>query len=192
MAGLVARHGPCLLTRPSVRGGEKGGGGYFAALAESVLYQQLAGSAAAAIHRRFMAAVGGSPTPAAVVAAGEDALRSAGLSRSKALTILGMAEAVLDGSLDLDALASGTDQEVVDGLVGLRGIGPWTAHMFCIFSLGRLDIWPVTDYGVRKGYAQAYRLTELPSPRALDAAGEPFRPQRSVAAWYLWRAAESP
>ena len=75
-------------------------------------------------------------------------------------------------------------------LVRLPGIGPWTAQMFCIFTLGRLDVWPVTDYGVRKGYAVAYGLPEPPAPRWLQEAGQPFRPWRSVAAWYLWRAAE--
>lgn len=191
MAGLVARHGPCVLSRPSARRGSRAGATRYAALVESVLYQQLAGSAAAAIHARFVAAVGGQVTPEAVLAAGEVTLRGAGLSGSKASTILGLSEAVADGSLVLDRIGRRSDQEIVAELVRLRGIGPWTAQMFCIFTLGRLDVWPTSDYGVRKGYSLAYGLAELPSPRWLEEAGERFAPFRSVAAWYLWRATEA-
>jgi DNA-3-methyladenine glycosylase II len=192
MAGLVAVHGPCLLRRPARRrSGPTAAAPFFAALAESVLYQQLAGAAAATIHRRFVEAVGGQVTPEAVAAAGFDALRGAGLSGSKARTISNLARAVTEGELDLDGLARAPDDEIVAELVRLPGIGPWTAQMFCIFTLGRLDVWPTTDYGVRKGYAAAYDLDELPSPRQLQEEGERFRPYRSVAAWYLWRAAET-
>jgi len=191
MAGLVARHGPCVLSRPSARRGTRAGASRFAALVESVLYQQLAGSAAAAIHARFVAALGGEVTPEAVLGAGEVVLRGAGLSGSKASTILGLSEAVADGSLGLDRIGRRTDQEIVAELVRLRGIGPWTAQMFCIFTLGRLDVWPSSDYGVRKGYAVAYGLDDLPAPRGLEEAGARFAPYRSVAAWYLWRAAEA-
>ena len=190
MAGLIDRHGPCLLLDASGRAAGRRLGSHFAALVRSVLYQQLAGRAAAAIHARFVAAVGGRVTPESVLAAGPDALRGAGLSGAKATTILGLARAAADGDLDFRRLARWEDDRVVAELVRLRGIGPWTAQMFCMFTLGRLDVWPTTDYGVRKGYASAYGLGELPSPRSLDAAGEPFRPWRSVAAWYLWRAVE--
>lgn len=189
MAGLIADHGPCLLSRPSLRRGQRGAGAsHFAALAESVLYQQLAGSAAAAIHRRFVEALGGEVTPEAVLGAGFDALRGAGLSGSKASTISNLARAVAEGEIELEDLSRVPDEAVVAELVRLPGIGPWTAQMFCIFTLGRLDVWPVTDYGVRKGYATAYGLEDLPTPRSLTEAGERFRPHRSVAAWYLWRA----
>ena len=191
MAGLVARHGPCVLSRPSARRGSRAGASRFAALVESVLYQQLAGSAAAAIHARLVTALGGDVTPEAVLDAGEAVLRGAGLSGSKASTILGLSEAVADGSLGLDRIGRRRDQEIVTELVKLRGIGPWTAQMFCIFTLGRLDVWPSSDYGVRKGYAAAYGLDDLPAPRWLEEAGEAFSPYRSVAAWYLWRAAEA-
>jgi len=191
MAGLVARHGPCVLSRPSARRGSRAGATRFAALVESVLYQQLAGSAAAAIHARFVTALGGDVTPEAVLGAGEAVLRGAGLSGSKASTILGLSEAVVDGGLGLDRIGRRTDQEVVAELVRLRGIGPWTAQMFCIFTLGRLDVWPASDYGVRKGYAVAYGLGDLPAARWLEEAGGHFSPYRSVAAWYLWRAADA-
>jgi len=191
MAALYRRHGPCTLSRPSARRGDRGAGPYFSALAESVLYQQLAGSAAAAIHRRLLDVVG-ELTPEAVAGAGDEALRGAGLSRAKAATIANLARAVASGELDLGAVATSPDDEVVATLSRLPGIGPWTAQMFCIFTLGRLDVWPTTDYGVRKGYAIAYGHEDLPAPRALADLGEPYRPYRSVAAWYLWRAVESP
>ncbi|HET6794303.1 MAG TPA: hypothetical protein VFH45_07685 [Acidimicrobiales bacterium] len=190
MGRLIEAFGPPRLELPSSRGRARGQGEYFAALAESVLYQQLAGAAAAAIHRRFLEVLGGEATPEAVAAAGVDRLRTAGLSASKASTISNLARAVTVGELDLAEAARAPDDEVVASLTALPGIGPWTAQMFCIFTLGRLDVWPVTDYGVRKGYALAYGLEDLPTPRVLTAMGEPFRPYRSVAAWYLWRAVE--
>ncbi|MBO0894742.1 MAG: DNA-3-methyladenine glycosylase 2 family protein, partial [Acidimicrobiales bacterium] len=114
--------------------------------------------------------------------------RRAGLSRAKTDAILGLAEAVTSGQVALSRMASLDDEDVIDALLGLRGIGRWTAQMFCLFRLGRLDVWPVTDYGVRKGYALAYGLPDLPAPRELEKLGDPFRPYRSVAAWYCWRA----
>jgi DNA-3-methyladenine glycosylase II len=190
MASLVDRYGPPLLRRKRSTLGAAAG--HFEALAESILYQQLAGSAAAAIHRRFVAALGGSVTPEAVLATSVADLRGAGLSGSKEAAIRGLALAVDAGELPLARIARLPDDEVVRLLSALRGIGPWTAEMFCIFRLGRLDVWPVTDYGVRKGYARAYGLGDLPTPGALRALGEPFRPWRSVAAWYMWRACEEP
>jgi DNA-3-methyladenine glycosylase II len=188
MASLVDRHGPPTLRRKRSTLGAAAG--HFEALAESILYQQLAGSAAAAIHRRFVAALGGAVTPEAVLSTAEADLRGAGLSGSKEGAIKGLADAVVSGRLPLDRIARMPDDEVVGLLSAERGIGPWTAEMFLIFRLGRLDVWPVTDYGVRKGYAKAYGLGDLPAPRVLRELGEPFRPWRSVAAWYLWRACE--
>jgi 3-methyladenine DNA glycosylase/8-oxoguanine DNA glycosylase len=164
--------------------------GYFAALAESILYQQLAGKAAASIHRSFLAQLDGPPTPETVLAVPLEKLRGAGLSGAKAAAIVALAQAVLAGDVPLSRLSRLKDDEVVRVLSGVKGIGPWTAHMFCIFTLGRLDIWPTTDYGVRKGYATAYGLPDLPSPRELQELGDRFRPYRSVVAWYLWRAVE--
>jgi DNA-3-methyladenine glycosylase II len=189
MASLVDRHGPPTLRRRRSTLGAAAG--HFEALAESILYQQLHGSAAAAIHRRFVEALGGSVTPSAVLSTPEAVLRGAGLSGSKEAAIRGLALAVDAGEVPLERLARMPDDEVVRVLSAQRGIGPWTAEMFLIFRLGRLDVWPVTDYGVRKGYAVAYGLGDLPAPRVLRDLGEPFAPYRSVAAWYLWRAAES-
>jgi DNA-3-methyladenine glycosylase II len=165
---------------------------HFAELARAVLYQQLAGRAAAAIHGRFAALFDGeAPTPEAVLALPVARLRGAGLSGAKAASIRDLAEKVLDGSVQLDRINRLPDDEVVRELTLVRGIGPWTAEMFLIFQLGRLDVWPVGDYGIRKGYALLYGLSEPPSAKALEPLGDRFRPYRSVAAWYCWRAAET-
>jgi DNA-3-methyladenine glycosylase II len=185
MAELVKQHGPCRL------GGRRGQRSHFGALVESVVYQQLAGTAARAIFARLCDRLGGPPTPESVLGAGEETLRSAGLSGSKAACLLALAEAEVAGDLGLDAVESLSDDEVVARLSAVRGIGRWTAEMFLMFQLGRLDVWPVGDYGVRKGWARAYGLAELPTPKALAALGEPLRPYRSVAAWYCWRATEA-
>ena len=188
MARLRAQHGdPVFKRRRSPLGAAAG---HFEALAESILYQQLAGAAAASIHRRFVAVLGGAVTPESVLGTSEQELRGAGLSGSKEAAIRGLADAVASGRLPLERIARLPDDEVVRLLSAERGIGPWTAEMFLMFRLGRLDVWPVTDYGVRKGYALAYGLGELPAPKALRELGSRFAPYRSVAAWYCWRACE--
>jgi DNA-3-methyladenine glycosylase II len=197
MARLIERFGPSRLARPRREGGplRTGSGtdseGHLASLIESILYQQLAGRAAAAIHGRFITAVGGRVTAKAVLAAGPEPLRAAGLSAAKTRAVLELSAAAEDGRVDLDRLSSLPDDDIQAVLVALPGIGPWTAQMFCIFRLGRLDIWPVTDLGVRRGWSIAYGLDELPKPAELRELGEPMRPWRSVAAWYCWRAAEA-
>jgi DNA-3-methyladenine glycosylase II len=165
---------------------------HFAELARAILYQQLAGRAAAAIHGRFAALFDGeAPTPEAVLALPVDQLRGAGLSGAKTASIRDLAEKVLDGSVELDRINRLPDDEIVRELTLVRGIGPWTAEMFLIFQLGRLDVWPVGDFGIRKGYALLYGLSDPPSPKELEPLGDRFRPYRSVAAWYCWRAAET-
>ncbi len=159
----------------------------FAALVESIMYQQLAGKAAAAIHKRFLALVSGVLTPEAVLALKDGQMRAAGVSGPKQAAILDLAAKVADGTVPLhDADALG-DDELVARLVKVRGIGRWTAEMFLMFQLRRIDVWPVDDYGVRKGWATAHGLQEPPTPKALQAEGEKFRPYRSVAALYCWR-----
>jgi DNA-3-methyladenine glycosylase II len=185
MARLVKEHGPCRL------GDRRGSRTHFGALVESVVYQQLAGTAARAIYGRLSAVVGHPPTPEGVLEAGNAGLRAAGLSGSKAACIEALAEAAMTDELGLEEVEALSDEEVVARLSAVRGIGRWTAEMFLMFQLGRLDVWPVGDYGVRKGYARAYGLDDLPTPKALAALGEPLRPYRSVAAWYCWRAVES-
>jgi DNA-3-methyladenine glycosylase II len=186
MGALVARHGPMPRPpRPRVDG-------RFENLAESIAYQQLAGRAAATIWGRFRALFEPGPLqPEAVLAAAPDDLRAAGLSGAKAAAIVDLARHVMDGRLELERVGRMPDARVTEELVQVRGIGPWTADMFLIFALGRMDVWPTGDYGVRAGYGIAYGLAEPPTPGQLEALGERFRPYRSVAAWYCWRALES-
>ena len=180
MAKLMKRTGPFRLPRRST--------GHFTALAESILYQQLAGAAAAAIHRRFVALFDGDLSPEAVLALPPKKLRAAGLSGSKVASIRDLAAKVADGTVPLDRIARLPDEEIITRLSVVRGIGRWTAEMFLIFQLRRLDVWPVQDYGVRKGYSLAYGLRDLLTPKQLQVEGERFRPYRTVAAWYCWRA----
>jgi 3-methyladenine DNA glycosylase/8-oxoguanine DNA glycosylase len=164
----------------------------FESLAETIVYQQLAGRAAATIHGRFVAALGGTVTPESVLAAPDEVLAASGLSRSKAASIKDLADQVASGRIALDRMGRLPDAEVVDHLTQVRGIGPWTAQMFLLGTLGRLDVWPTGDYGVRAGFGKAWGLPALPSPKELDELGEPFRPYRSLLAWYCWRAADEP
>src|SRR5262249_26104904 len=183
---MLDRLGPCDLRRGRPRLP------HCAGLARAINYQQLPGRAAAAIHGRFAALFDGeAPTPEAVLAMPVARLRGAGLSASKAASIRDLAEKVVDGSVQLDRVNRLPDDEIVRELTLVRGIGPWTAEMFLIFQLGRLDVWPVGDYGVRKGYALLYGLADAPPPKELEPLGDRFRPYRSVAAWYCWRAAET-
>ncbi len=164
---------------------------HFAELTRMITYQQLAGRAATAIYGRFLALFDGPPTPEAVLALPMESLRAAGLSRAKATSILDLAEKVEHGVVELDRVARLPDDEVVRELVLVRGIGEWTAHMFLMFQAGRLDVWPTLDYGVRGGYGRLYGLDPAPTPKALVALGEGFRPYRSIAAWYCWRAVDT-
>jgi 3-methyladenine DNA glycosylase/8-oxoguanine DNA glycosylase len=164
---------------------------HFAELVRAVCYQQLAGSAARAIHGRLEALYDGTPTAEAVLVTPDGNLRAVGLSGSKVASIKDLATRVEAGEVQLDRVGRLPDAEVVRELTLVRGIGRWTAEMFLMFQLGRLDVWPIGDYGVRKGYANIYGLAELPTERALEPLGEPFRPYRSVAAWYCWRAVDN-
>jgi DNA-3-methyladenine glycosylase II len=164
---------------------------HFEALVRSILYQQLAGAAAAAIHGRLVAAVDGVVAPERIVALAPETMRAVGLSGNKAASIHDLAAKVLDGTVVLDpaGLARESDDEVVTRLTAVRGIGRWTAEMFLMFQLRRLDVWPTGDLGVRRGYGLAHGVA-MPTPKQLEELGEPYRPYRSVAAWYCWRATE--
>ena len=165
---------------------------HFAELARAICYQQLAGAAARAIHGRFEALFDGDgPTPEAVLALPEDVLRGAGLSGSKTASIRDLAQKVLAGDVELDRVGRLSDDDIVRELTLVRGIGRWTAEMFLMFQLGRLDVWPVDDFGVRRGYGLLHGWTEMPTARQLEPLGDPYRPYRSVAAWYCWRAADT-
>jgi DNA-3-methyladenine glycosylase II len=156
-----------------------------------VTYQQLAGPAAAAIHGRLVTALAGDVEPDRLLALPPEALRSAGLSANKAASLRDLATKVLDGTVVLAPrrLARQSDEEVAARLSTVRGIGKWTAEMFLMFQLRRLDVWPTGDLGVRRGFGLAWHIP-MPSAKELESLGDPFRPYRSVVAWYCWRAAE--
>ena len=183
MRRLVAEAGPARVRPPTET--------HFAALVRSVLYQQLAGAAAAAIHGRLIAALGGEVTPERLLALPDGTLRSVGLSGNKAVSLQDLATKVLDGTVVLDPrkLRAESDAEVVARLSTVRGIGKWTAEMFLMFQLRRLDVWPTGDLGVRKGFGLAWGIP-TPTAKELEPLGDPYRPYRSVVAWYCWRAAE--
>ncbi len=185
MAVTVGEAGPPTLGwgRPRVT--------HFEALARSILFQQLAGRAAAAIHTRFLDLFDGPPTPEAVLGLPDGRLRSAGLSAAKAAAVRDLAARFSDGTVPAGRLHLMGDEDVIRELVRVRGVGRWTAEMFLMFQLGRLDVWPVDDLGVRKGYARLRALDAVPTPRELAPLGDRYRPYRSVAAWYCWRAAET-
>jgi DNA-3-methyladenine glycosylase II len=152
------------------------------------MFQQLAGRAAAAIHARFVTAVGGNVTPRAVLDTPPEALRAAGLSGNKALAIVDLATKATDGTVPLESLGELGDEDIITRLSAVRGIGRWTAEMFLMFELGRPDIWPTDDFGVRNGWTLIHSLPRLIKPKELQQEGERFRPYRSVAAWYCWQA----
>ncbi len=164
---------------------------HFAQLVEAITYQQLAGAAARAIHGRLVAALLGEVTPEQVLKTPPDVLRACGLSGNKLASLLDLSTKVLDGTVVLDPrrVARQSDEEVVARLTEVRGIGRWSAEMFLMFQLRRLDIWPTGDLGVRKGFGLAWRIA-TPTPKQLDLLGEPYHPYRSVVAWYCWRATE--
>ncbi|MBM4279514.1 MAG: DNA-3-methyladenine glycosylase 2 family protein [Deltaproteobacteria bacterium] len=166
----------------------------FAALAEAIVYQQLTAKAAATIHARVAAlGITGFPTPAEVIALQESRLRGAGLSTSKARALLELADQHERGALPtVDECRRLADDEVIDRLTVVRGIGPWTVQMFLMFRLGRPDVLPATDYGVQKGFQRVFRTKALPTPQQVLARGERWRPFRTVAVWSLWRALELP
>jgi DNA-3-methyladenine glycosylase II len=148
----------------------------------------LAGAAAAAIWGRFRALVDGELTPEAVLALPEEAIRGAGMSGAKTAALKDLAAKVHDRTVPLADVHRVPDHDLIVRLSSVRGIGRWTAEMFLIFTLGRLDVWPVDDLGVRRGYQLAHGLEEMPKPKALEVLGEPYRPYRTIAAWYCWQA----
>jgi DNA-3-methyladenine glycosylase II len=167
-------------------------GSHFAALVRSITYQQLAGAAASAIHGRLLTLLDGEVTPERILAVTTEQLRAVGMSGNKTLSLQDLSAKVLDGTVVLDPrpLARLGDQEIVTRLSTVRGIGKWSAEVFLMFQLRRLDIWPTGDLAVRKGYALAWDIP-VPTPKVLDALGEPYHPYRSIVAWYCWRAAQA-
>jgi DNA-3-methyladenine glycosylase II len=163
-------------------------GTHFDALVRAIVYQQLSGKAAATILGRVLERFGGNfPTPSALLAAPEEDLRSAGLSRQKLSSLRDLALHVESGELMLDEVALLPDEEVERQLVMVKGIGQWSAQMFLMFRLGRPDVMPAADLGIRKGVQMLDSLSGLPAPAAVAARAEPWAPYRSLASWYLWR-----
>ena len=163
------------------------------ALVRSVAFQQLNGNAAQTIFNRFLALFPETkfPTPQQIIRATDAKLRSAGLSGAKTAAIKDIAAKTITGVVpDRRAIAKLSDAEIIERLTTIRGVGPWTVEMLLMFTLGRPDVLPVTDYGVRNGFAVVYGLKEFPSPKELFAYGERWKPYRSTAARYLWRAVD--
>ena len=183
LAKLVADAGPMRISRPKLSP--------FEALVEAIVYQQLAGAAARAIHGRLIDAMDGSVTPEALLSLSDEALRAVGLSAAKVRYLRDLASKVLDGTLVVSprSLARRSDEDLMARLTTVRGIGPWSVHMFLIFQLRRLDVWPVGDFGIRQGYGLAWNVP-APTAKELEPLGEPYRPYRTVAAWYCWRAVD--
>jgi DNA-3-methyladenine glycosylase II len=167
----------------------------FEALARNIIYQQLNGTAAATIHLRVLTALGGKGRmrPQSVLEASDEELRGAGLSRNKMMALKDLAAKSLDGTVPtLARLRRMDDEEIIERLTQVRGVGRWTAEMLLMFRLGRPDVLPVGDYGVRKGFSLVYGTEDLPTPKGLARYGERWRPYRTVASWYMWRALDLP
>lgn len=186
MAEVIAKVGPFtprLMT----------GGTHFDALVRAIVYQQLSGKAAATIHGRVKALFSETITlPAQIFAADHDVLRGAGLSNQKARYLRNLAEHTLDESLPTESLHELEDEEIIDALTQVKGIGRWSAQMFLMFRLGRLDVLPDLDLGVQKGIQVAYRMRKLPRPQKVLETGAKWAPYRTIGSWYMWRVLELP
>ncbi|MDE3094585.1 MAG: DNA-3-methyladenine glycosylase 2 family protein [Chloroflexota bacterium] len=179
MRGIIKRVGPLAI---------EARGEPYEALLRSVLYQQLAGAAAAAIERRFLALFGGRiPRPEDLAAAPDEALRAAGISRQKASYMHSIAQHFASGELSNRALRRASDNEVIDAVTRIKGIGRWTADMLLMFCLGRPDVLPVGDLGVRNSMRAAYQMDDPPDAETMLQIGDAWRPYRSAGTWYLWR-----
>jgi 3-methyladenine DNA glycosylase/8-oxoguanine DNA glycosylase len=189
VAAMIERVGPCEL---HVRHEHS----IFYTLLRSIVYQQLAGSAAAAILGRVEKAIhkdGEMPTAERLLETPDEVLRAAGLSRNKLVAVKDLAAKTLDGTVpSWPAISKMSDEEIIERCVQVRGIGRWTVEMLLIFRLGRLDVLPVDDYGVRKGLQHTYRMRSLPTKKQMIKRAERFRPYRSIASWYFWRVADMP
>ena len=187
LAALISRAGPFAMRLRPLRSP-------FEALAQNIIYQQLHGRAAAAIHARVLALAGAKRLrPEHILDTPDEPLRGAGLSASKLAALRDLAAKAADGTVPTRArLRRMSDEEIVSQLTQVRGVGRWTVEMLLMFGLGRPDVLPVGDYAVRKGFARTYGLSEMPRPKELEAHGERWRPYRSAASWYMWRALELP
>ena len=179
IGALIKRHGKCGLADAQHEDA-------FVALVHAIVSQQLSTKAAATIARRFDALFDGAPNPSAVARVQDEQLRAVGLSTQKVRYIRDLCARIADGSLPVDALNELPDEDVIQRLTSVKGIGRWTAEMFLMFRLHRPDVLPVGDLGIVKAVQRAYGLRKIPRPERLTKIGEPWRPYRSVACWYLW------
>jgi DNA-3-methyladenine glycosylase II len=184
LAAVIARVGRCRFT-------PRAEGSHFDTLVYAIVFQQISGKAATAIHNRLCAEYGGrSPRPDDLLDTPDADLRAVGLSRQKIAYLRDLSEKVSSGAVPLDAIDELGDEEVEADLTSVKGIGRWTAQMFLMFRLGRPDIFPEFDLGIRKGVQLVHGLESLPPPKVTAAHGEAWRPYRTIAAWYLWRSQE--
>lgn len=183
---VIQRVGPCRL-RPRTDGT------HFDYVVRAIVYQQLAGKAAATIHARLLALYGNRPpTPAQLLATPPARLRRAGLSRQKLGYITDLARKAASGAVPLHALPARDDEAIIAALTEIKGVGVWTAQMFLMFRLGRPDVLPVLDLGIRKAMRRTYGLRRMPTPAQMERIAAPWRPYRTVACWYLWRSLDIP
>jgi DNA-3-methyladenine glycosylase II len=185
LGAVIKRAGACRLHESRTRHP-------FAALVRAVISQQLSGKAAQTIHDRVMALVGGVEdlSPATLSAVDPVALRAAGLSRQKISYLFDLSAHVGDGRLNLEALETLPDEDVITAITAVRGFGQWSAEMFLMFRLNRPDVFPVADLGIVKGMQKLHGMKKRPAPKTMTRLAEPWRPYRSIAAWYLWRILE--
>ena len=181
LAEVIAEVGPCRFT-------PRTDGTHFDAVARAIVFQQLSGRAASTILGRVHGVFGGrAPTPTELLAVADEPLRAAGLSRQKIGYVRDLAARVSSGEVAMERLHELGDEEVIEALVRVKGVGVWTAQMFLIFRLGRMDVLPVADLGIKKGIQRAFRLPELPSQSEVARIGERWSPYATIASWYLWR-----
>ncbi|HET7585550.1 MAG TPA: DNA-3-methyladenine glycosylase [Gemmatimonadaceae bacterium] len=183
LASIIDRVGPCRFQLRTE-------GTHFDAVVRSIIYQQLSGSAASTIHSRVLTLFGGSPHPAQLATVDDTALRSVGVSRQKIAYLKDLAARVLADEVPIERLHELEDAAVIDALTRVKGVGTWTAHMFLMFRLGRADVLPTGDLGIRKAMQRAYRMRRPPDERRMQRVAACWSPYTSVACWYLWRSLE--
>jgi len=178
LRGIIERVGPCRM---------EFGPPEFHSLAEAIVYQQLHGKAAVTIFNRFVALAGEPLTPDGILKLNDEQLRSAGLSKQKSGYLKDLASKAREGLLDFTKLMEMPDEEVIEHLTQVKGVGVWTAQMFLIFTLKRSDVLPTGDYGVQAAMKKYYRKRKMPTPKEMEKIARPWSPYRSIACWYLWK-----
>lgn len=186
LARVIRAVGPFTLKRAKA-------GTHFDHVVRAIIYQQLSGKAAATIHARVKGVFGGAdPTAAQILAAADETLRAAGLSRQKLGYLKDLAARVANGEVPFDTLEQLEDEAIIEALTRVKGVGPWTAQMFLMFRLGRPNVLPLVDLGINKAIMNEYKLRKMPKPKDVERIGAAWAPHATVACWYLWRSLELP